>query len=40
LFETGINFKKFFNNKKNIFYLYSLSILFFIFSIIKKNLIS
>jgi hypothetical protein len=39
LFESVINFKKFFNNKKNIFYLYSLSIIFFIFSIVKKTLI-
>jgi len=39
LFESVINFKKFFNNKKNIFYLYSLNIIFFIFSILKKTLI-
>lgn len=39
LFESVINFKKFFNNKKNVFYLYSLSIIFFIFSIVKKTLI-
>ena len=40
LFESAINFKKFFNNIKNIVYLYSISIIFFIFSIVKKFLIS
>ena len=39
LFESVINFKKFFNNVRNIVYLYSISIIFFIFSIVKKNLI-
>ena len=40
LFETKVDFKKYFNSKKNIFYLYSVAIFFFNLSISKRSLIS